>query len=184
MSDDLAALEHRIKLSTGLLDEDAYCLTVLVGASRVEVLGLFGVDPSAETEALRDVREDPEYVPVLHLLEGQGAAIAVEPNGYFGYLEEFLEPASVGRRAGSFYSGNDGEAFLALAENGVVRLWEEYLEDLGDVDGELVALFDGLPWAETETWEASALAVIERFTGVRIDGPPPADPMMVYRRPE
>jgi hypothetical protein len=182
--EDAAAAERRIKLATGLLDELAFCLTVLVGADRDDVLDAWGVDRAAEAEPLSGLWDEPEYPPALAVLDIRGAAVAVEPNGYFGNLRDVLGPASVGRRAASLYAGNDGEAFLALAEDGVIRFQEEYLEDLDDVEEDLAELFDGLPWAEAETWEASALVVLERFTGVRIEGPPPAEPMMVYRLPE
>jgi hypothetical protein len=177
-ADELAAVQTRLDASLPY-DPEASTITVVVGLSAREVLEAFGADPDEPPVAHEDTWDDDTDPETVLLVERPGYVITVEFNGFEGSRHEVLEPASAGGRAASVYWNVNMHTRLSLGEAGTVLFAEEIYDDLGSEDPSLAPLFTGLDF--DEHWLASALTVVERFTGVRVDGPPPPEPLAVHR---
>jgi hypothetical protein len=178
-ADELAAVEARVSASLPY-DEEASTITLVASLSLPEVLEAFGGDPAAPPISLEDEWWDEDCPEAVALYEVSGGVAAVEFNGYEGSRDEVLRRASVRGRAASAYWSIGSASALSLADSGRV-LYSEPLEqpDLPD-DPALAPLFTGTDFA-WETRLGSAMTVLERFTGIRVQGRPPEGPIMVHR---
>jgi hypothetical protein len=151
---------------------------VVVGATPEQVLVAFGADPGEPPVPAFDVWE--EGLPTVAIRQVPGAVVAVE-DSFEGSRACVLERVSANTRVASLYQNINAVTSLSLAEDGRVLFHQDEVLQAPDVeDAALAPFFADLDW-DLENWKACALTVLERFTGIRIDGPPPADPHLVHR---
>ena len=184
--DDRVALSRRVLGHLGsAYAPDAYCLTVVPGASVSAVLAGFGVDDPATARTAADDWSSP----TVRVLEGDGYQLAVESNGWQGSRIEVLRRLSPTGRVASLFRNVNALTQLSLCDAGRALFAEEVLWQ-PDVDPDLAPYFADLDFdaeavegdeEETSGWWTSSLAVIERFTGVHLDGPPPSEAVPAYR---
>ncbi|MEO7062105.1 MAG: DUF6461 domain-containing protein [Lapillicoccus sp.] len=166
-------------------DSEAYCLTVIPGRTPAEVLEGFGV-VSPEAAEVGDVAW---YGPTVAVIEASGYVLAVEWNGWQGRRAEVLRRVSPQGRVASLFRNVNAVTALTLWQSGAVLFSEEVLGQ-PQVAPELASYFEGLDFDaepvegeayESAGWWTSSIAVIERFSGVRLEGHPASSPLTTYR---
>ena len=159
---------------------DAYCVTLVPGAASALVLEGFGVDFTVEPAGDE---------PSVCVIEGAGFVVAVEPNGWQGTRSEVLRRVAPGGRAASLFCNVNMNTRLTLSAAGSV-LFSEEAAGQPTVDAAVASYFDGLDFEaealeghpyESVGWWTSGITVMERFTGVILDGPPPAGHLRAFR---
>jgi hypothetical protein len=144
---------------------DAFCVTAVTDRAREEVLAAFGADPGTETsstfEEAFNGMPSPSYVV---LGEVPGGILVAENNGWRGTLDEVITAVSRGTTAASYYRNvNAVMAFFHAVDGAVASTFDPLLDE---VPAELSELASELDFA-TAT-EASAFALLERLTGIRL----------------
>lgn len=159
-------------------DDDAACVTVITGASLPEVFAAFGIAPGTQPRPYLELAEESH--PYVALFERAGAVIAVEDNGLQGIRKVVLEHLSANDAAASAFWNVRGMRKVALARNGTL-LYSESSDFINTIDDpELRPLFADLRFGGVDD-DMRAIVVVERFTGIVIDGTaPPEDEYMAY----
>jgi hypothetical protein len=141
-------------------DSEAVGVTAVSGRMAAYVLSAFGVDPA-------EPPDDPPGLPTVSLLDVSDGVVAVEDGGRAAPEHNALRWLSQGGEAASLYWDGSGNIALALARDGVVLRSRD------------AALVDGLDPAVLGL-VSCGLIVVERFTGLRIDGDSPQVPVREY----
>ena len=159
------------------IDEDelfsAYCVTTVTGLDAEEVVRRFGGDlESADQATFEDAfngHPEPSYLIVDDV---DGGVVAAENNGWQGVDEAVAKRVSVGARLAAVYSSVNADMTFVYADDGVLTTAFDPLlpehEWVGEDPRALDALAEGLPFGEKAPG-ASALALVERLTGIRIE---------------
>jgi hypothetical protein len=162
---------------------EAATVTAITGLGADEVLEAFGADPA---EPMVDREELSEMAPAVSLLEVPGGIVAIEDDGFEGSSGVVLHRASArGLAAAMYWNSGVGRFEFATGRDGVVSSAGEslYRGELGD-DPHIAAAFAGLELASgdrIERLELLGLIAVERYTGLRIEGPPADPPVRVHR---
>jgi hypothetical protein len=145
---------------------DAFCLTAVTGVARDEVVR--GFDGDLKTEASSTFVDafngyaSPSYVLVEVVA---GGVLAAENNGWQGVQHEIARRVSLGGALAAFYRSVNADMAFVHAIDGAVRASFDPL--LEDVPPELSEQAAGLRFGDEV--ESSALALLERLTGVRVE---------------
>ena len=146
---------------------EAACIVVVRDGDRDAIVGAIGANPSTERAATFREAEaawNPDAAPVQVWTSGR-FVIVVEPNGYFGSLDETLATLAPEQDAVSlFWNVNSVMQVTVLARGRVVRRFDPLMYDDGEppLDEE-----KGLPFGTDDgDLKAAALVVLERRLGV------------------
>jgi hypothetical protein len=160
-------------------DFDSVHITVAGGADRADVLRGMRAEPDGGPVAPDTV---PTDLPAASLLEVDGGVVAVEAKWFSGPYDDLVRTLSRGGRAAASVGWNGiGERWAYFARDGVVLFaGDEFPFDSDDdVHPEIAAL---LAWDdEGHEGDLPVLIAVERFTGVRIDGPALTERAPVHR---
>jgi hypothetical protein len=163
-------------------DFDAVYITVAAGVDRADVLHVLRAEPDGGPVAPDTV---PSDLPAASLLEVGGGVVAVQDRWANGSYDDrdLVQTLSRGGRAAASIAWNGiGRRWAYFARDGVVLFdADEFPFDSDDdVHPEIAALF---PRADTghEGGNLQALIAVERFTGLRIDGPALTERAPVHR---
>jgi hypothetical protein len=177
-ADAVARIEQALRNRS---DPEAACVTVVAERASPDVLAAFLVPRDAgPVKAGRRLRSGARGVSVLVVA---GGAVAVEDDGFTGSSVPALERLSIGTRAASVFWNGVGDFAVGFARDGVVLDGSADGFPTGDVDPEVAVALAGLD-PEVHDQRSCALVAVERFTGVRIDGAPPSEPVEVYEVPD
>ena len=163
-------------LASGLLSDQALCLTVVRGCGVDEAItgydGFTGGEPltlPAAGAAGQGVY--PDLVPIVVAGDCGGWTVLAEDNGWHGSGERVLARLSAGGGvAASVYWNVNRVTRIGYAVDGRWLASFDYVctSWSGPRPDRLAAFLDGLPLDDPERSDAAALAVLERISGVRI----------------
>ncbi len=160
-------------------DFDSVHITVAAGLDRADVLRGMRAEPDSKPVAPNTVPTDQ---PAASLLEVDGGVVAVEATWFSGPYDDLVRTLSHGGRAAASVGWNGtGERWAYFARDGVLLFASnEFPSDSDDdLHPEVAAL---LAWDdESHEGDLYALIAVERFTGVRIDGPALTERAPVHR---
>ena len=146
---------------------DAFCVTAVAGARREQVLDAFRVDRSTETPATFEEAFNGFPAPTYVLVDKvPGGVLAMENNGWWGVDADVVASASRAASLASYYKNVNAVMTFVHAENGVLLAMFDPLLD--DVPSALAQRAEGLPFGVGHA-QASAFALLERLTGIRLD---------------
>lgn len=162
-------------------DLEAYCFTAIHGLRRLEVVRRLGGDPRGEDRLTFEqcfwTLDEPQWVQIGEV----GAAVLVaEHNGW--RADEAVEVLSAGARLVCFYRNVNAVMRFVYAVDGAVLADFDPLLDARPAAGGSPRALDrfltGLPFG-LHAAEPSAMALLERVTGVKVtpawlDQPQPA----------
>lgn len=175
MPSPVPAVEHYAELlASGALPSDALCLTAVRGLSTAEALARFDAAGTTRPTTLADAgaattNAFPDQLPLVVVSEHDGWVVLVENNGFRGAVPRTLARLSEGSVAASAYWNVDFDSALALARDGAVVGSYEFTIGGDPPPGPLAPLLDGLDFEDATVLCASALAFVERVSGVRLD---------------
>jgi hypothetical protein len=163
-------------------DFDAVYITVAAGVDRTDVLHGIGAEPHSGPVAPDTV---PSDLPTVSLLEVEGGVVAVQDEWTTGSYDDrdLVQTLSRGGRAAASIAWNGmGRRWAYFARDGVVLFdADEFPFDSDDdVHAEIAALFPRRP-TDHDDGNLQALIAVERFTGLRIDGPSVTERAPVHR---
>lgn len=175
------AVEHYAALlsEAGMLPSEALCLTVVRGVSVDEALTRFDAPPSGRVARLVEVAgictaAYPEPLPLVVADRIDGWTVLAEDNGYHGADPEVMARLSVGTVAASVFWNVNLDSLVTLAVGGRVLAALEFTGGAtrGGDDPDAISVHrQGLAFRDPYRYRAEALAMLERFSGVRL----PAD---------
>ncbi|MEH0984602.1 DUF6461 domain-containing protein [Micromonospora sp. CPCC 205556] len=164
----------------------AYCMTLVKGLTPAELLNRLGAREECRVTGAEELLE-PAYQPWKEhhgdpLFVGVTAvgdwALAVEPNGYLGTLDEVIVPLSKGTRLVSHFRNVNAVDHFFWLEDGDLRLHFEPLfpsgRDGSDPDGLLEVMRQvGFDLSEDddasyELHTEATFALAEHLTGIRL----------------
>jgi hypothetical protein len=166
---ELTAVRKRVDQALQADDEDA-CVTVITGLALPEVFPAYGISPTTRPRPYLELAEESR--PRVAFFERPEAVIAVEDIGLQGNRRAVLELLSAKGTAGTAFWNCRGMRRVTLARGGSVIYSEtaDYIDRIKDP--ELRPFFAGLRFGGVDD-AMRAIVVVERFTGVHIDGTAP-----------
>ncbi|GLY50465.1 DUF6461 domain-containing protein [Lentzea sp. NBRC 102530] len=169
MSD--VAAHYAALLNAEVLPSEAFCLTAVRGVTIEEALTRFDASLETRPATLAEAGKAamtayPDDLPVITASEVGGWVFLAADNGWHGAMPEVLTRLSAGTVATTAYWNVNLNNTLALAEDGRLSEMDFVLDD--EPPEELAGHVAGLDF-EGDDLCGSALAFVERVTGVRLD---------------
>jgi hypothetical protein len=168
-----AVSHYAAMLANRTLPSDALCLTAVRGLSVDEALARFDAAPRTRTTTFADagqasINAYPDELPLVVADELDGWVFLAEHGGFHGSLPEVIAGLSTGTTAAAAFWNVNLDSTLTLARDGRILGATDFV--LGDEPtAELAVHLTGLDFEDPELMCASALAFVERVTGVRLD---------------
>lgn len=149
---------------------EAYCFTALVGLDLDEAINRLGGCPSAQPRTFAECFWPADGTQWAQVGTVDGGLLVAEHNGW--WAEEFVESLSVGARLACFFRNVQAIMHFVYAVDGrIVAEFDPLLSrcPTGGADPHSIdAALEGLPFGLFGA-EASALTLVHRLTGVRVD---------------
>ncbi len=152
---------------------EAMCLTVVRGLSVEDALIRFDGMATGREATLVDagrasVTAFPDELPLVVADDLDGWVVLVEDNGYHGADPAVLSRLSGSTVAASAYWNVNLATQLSLAHDGEVLGAFDFVSDEPPTEGVIEPFIRSLDFADPERMFASALAFLERVSGVRV----------------
>ncbi|MET8765304.1 DUF6461 domain-containing protein [Lentzea sp. NPDC004782] len=167
-----AVSHYAAMLANRTLPSDALCLTAVRGLSVDEALARFDAAPRTRATTFTEAGQAsisayPDELPLVVADELDGWVFLAEHGGFHGSLPEVLAALSAGTTAVTAFWNVDVDNTITLARDGRILDAMDFVLD-HEPTAELTVHLDGLDFEDPELMCASALAFVERVTGVRL----------------